>query len=145
LGGHHKEGLRLKEFLGVFLPLVSGVIAWYANERRKRQQEEYIRKEENYKILIRSIKGFYVSSKDSNVIGSFIEQLNLCWLYCPDDVIKKAYEFLHKVHTGANSSDPEKEKTLGELIVAIRKDLLSRKIIKNTNLTADDFMHIRAT
>ena len=135
----------MKEFLGIFLPLISGIIAWYANERRKRQQEEYIRKEENYKILIRSIKGFYVSSKDSNVIGNFIEQLNLCWLYCPDDVIKKAYDFLNKVHTGAKFSDTDKEKALGEFIVAIRKDLLSRKIIKNTNLTADDFMHIRAT
>lgn len=135
----------MKEFLGLFLPLVGGVIAWYANERRKRQWEEYVRKEENYKTLITSMKGFYVESHDRIMKEQFLDQVRYCWLYCPDDVIKKAYDFLFKVHTSGRYSDEEKEKALGELVIAIRKDLLSRRITNKTYLTASDYKHLRAT
>jgi Pyruvate/2-oxoacid:ferredoxin oxidoreductase delta subunit len=135
----------MKEFLGIFLPLMGGVIAWYANERKKRQWEEYVRKEENYKVLIRSIKGFYADTHDQKIKEAFLEQLNLCWLYCPDNVITKAYDFLSTVQTGVISSHDVKEKALGDLIVTIRKDILSRNITKCTNLKAEDFKHLRAT
>ena len=135
----------MKEFLGIFIPLVGGVIAWYANERRKRQWEEYVRKEENYKALMTSIKGFYAESHDKKMKDQFLDQVRYCWLYCPDEVINKAYGFLFKVHTSAKHPDEEKEKALGELVVAIRKDLLSRKITTKTNLVAEDYKHLRAT
>ncbi len=44
--------------LSVFIPLITAVIVWYANERSKRLWEQYVRKEENYKQLLKALRGF---------------------------------------------------------------------------------------
>jgi Pyruvate/2-oxoacid:ferredoxin oxidoreductase delta subunit len=98
----------MASFLSIFIPLVTAIIVWYANERSKRRWEQYVRKEENYKQLVRTLRGFYVTSLDSTLRNAFVEQVNLCWLYCPDEVIQKAYAFLSTVHTSELVSDEEK-------------------------------------
>jgi len=135
----------MASFLGIFIPLVTAIIVWYANERSKHKWEQYARKEENYKQLLRTLRGFYVASFDPTLRNAFLEQVNLCWLYCPDEVIEKAYAFLSTVHTSKLVSDEEKELVLGELVAAIRRDLLSRKIIRETTLNGKDFKHLTAT
>jgi hypothetical protein len=42
-------------------------------------------------------------------------------------------------------SDEEKELALGELVGAIRRDLSSGKIIRETTLNGKDFKHLTAT
>jgi len=126
---------------------VLAIILWFLNERSKRQTEEYKRKEESYKELLSTLRGFYVETKNTDLKTKFLDQINLCWLYTSDEVINKAYAFLDTVHTNAAVpySDEIKEEAVGALIVAIRKDLLSRKIVKNTKLKAKDFRHLIAT
>lgn len=131
--------------IGAVIVFVSGLATWYLNERSKRIHEEYKRKEEKYSGLIRSLRGFYVDSFNKELRSEFLNQLNLCWMYCPDEVIHKAYNFLLMVHTDQRHSDEEKEKTVGELMLAIRKDLTSRKPLGKTNLTPRDFRHLKAT
>ena len=131
--------------IGAVIVFVSGLATWYLNERSKRIHEEYKRKEEKYSGLIRSLRGFYVDSFNKELRSEFLNQLNLCWMYCPDEVIHKAYNFLLMVHTDQRHSDEEKEKTVGELMLAIRKDLTSRKPLGKTNLTPGDFRHLKAT
>lgn len=130
---------------GVVIGLIAGFITLFLNERSKRSEEEYKRKEERYVELINALRGFYVDSQNKELKESFLRQLNLCWLYCPDDVIQKAYRFLSAVHTGQKPSDGEKERAVGELILAIRNDLLNRKPVRRTNLKPEDFKHLRAT
>lgn len=66
-------------------------------------------------------------------------------MYCPDEVINKVYNFLSMVATVQKYSDEEKEKAVGEFMLAIRKDLIRRKPMKKTNLKPEDFKHLRAT
>ena len=132
-------------FWTIVAPVFLAILAWYLNERAKRKWEEYGRKEERYKELLRTLKGFYVTTHDSELKKEFIHQVNLCWLYTPDEVIQKAYAFLDKVHTGANTTDKDKENAVGALFVAIRKDLLSRKTITKTKLQTSDYKHLRST
>jgi hypothetical protein len=130
------------DFWKFSIPLVGAVVAWYLNERRKRAWEEYEKKEHNYQELIKSLKGFYVSHSDSErkaLKNHFIDQLNLCWLYSPDEVIRAGYAFLDSVHTDRKRTDSEKEAALGAFILEIRKDLLKRRITKNTKLEDSDF------
>lgn len=141
-----------QETINILIPVivaviafVSAVVTWYLNERSKRIYEEYKRKEEKYSELIRSLRGFCVDSFSKEQITEFLNQLNLCWMYCPDDVIHKAYNFLSMVHINQKHSDKEKEKAVGELILAIRKDLVSRKPLEKTNLKPEDFRHLKAT
>ncbi len=129
------------------LTILGSVIVWALSERSKRRQEIYKRKEERYAKLIETLKGFYVNSQDKSLKDAFLTQLNLCWMYCPDKVIQKAYEFIQMVHThrDRNYSDYEKEKAVGEFILEIRKDLIQNKGLNNTSLKPDDFKHLSAT
>ncbi len=95
--------------------------------------------------MLRTIRGFYISTQDRDLKKAFLEQVNLCWLYCPDEVIQKAYAFLGTVHTKERHSDEEKERALGELIIAIRRDLLSRKLVKQTRLEVSNFQRLVET
>lgn len=130
----------------ILIGLFGAILTWYLNERSKRSFEEYKRKEERYTELIKSLKGFYSTDFDENkkLRDEFINQVNLCWLYCPDDVILKAYNFLEKVHKGKKYSQKQKEKALGEFILAIRNDLINMKKIKETKLDPEDFRHLKA-
>jgi len=74
-----------------------------------------------------------------------VSQLNLCWMYCSDEVIYKVYKFLLMVHAGKKYPDAEKEKAVGDFILAIREDLINRKPLKKTRLKPEDFKHLSAT
>lgn len=66
------------EFLKFFIPLLGAVIAWFVNERRRRAAEEYLRKEERYRELLRAMTGFYAHSSDPEVRRQFIEEYKRC-------------------------------------------------------------------
>lgn len=75
----------------------------------------------------------------------YLNQLSLCRLYCPDEVINKGYNFLSIVHANNESKDEERERALGEFILAMRKDLIKRESLEKTNLEAKDFKYLKAT
>ena len=133
------------DFWKIALPALTAIAAWFLNERSKLAWEQYKRKEENYKELLRCLKGFYVGTQDKDLKSQFIHQLNLLWLYAPDEVIETAYRFLEKVKTGVKSLDNEKELACGALVEAVRRDLLKRTILKKTKLNAKDFQHFIST
>lgn len=136
------------DFWKFVVPLLGAVIAWLVNEWRKRIWEQYQRKEDQYKILIKCLQGFYVGNINPEIShqlkAEFLQQLNVCWLYCPDDVIKKSYAFLDTVHSSQIQSDEVKEKAMNEFVLAVRKDLLSRRLVYKTKLIHEDFRHLKA-
>jgi len=127
------------DFLKFFIPLAGGVIAWMVNEYRKRQSDEYLRKEERYRGLLLSLRGFYESAEDLSLKQAFANELALCWLYCSDDVIEKANAFIRTLKENSGATGEEKVRRLSALIGAVRKDLLSRRIVRNTSLTGNEF------
>ena len=126
--------------LTVIVPLVGAIVVWCLNELAKRRWERYKRKEERYVSLLKSLRGFYVSSEDAKQKERFLEELRLAWLYCPDKVITAGNAFLATVATGAKCSDQEKESTLAGFVIALREDLNS-----STKLTIDDHRNWRST
>jgi len=132
------------EILQVTLPLITAVIAWFANEWRKRAWEQYQRKEENYKALLRASRGFYTNAQDTAKKATFLEQVDLCWLYCTDEVIQKVYAFLETVKTGATTTEADRAYAFGALMVAIRQDLLKRKVARTTSLKPADYRIFKA-
>ncbi len=131
------------DFLKFALPLLGAVVAWFVNEWRKQIADQYQRKEANYKELLRSLRGFYVSSNNPDELRrEFLNQLNIAWLYCPDDVIKKGYAFLDTVNALNTSTDTDRELALGAFVAAIRRDILSRKLVRKTKLSLTDFRHL---
>lgn len=137
------EIIKSVEFWKFVIPIMGGVIAWLANERQKRILDQYQRKETQYKELISTLGSFYAGAVSLEDQGKFLNELNRCWLYCPDHVIKKAYAFLETVHPDTSGTQAEKQEAMGALVLALRQDLLSRKYIKNTELKPSDFKHLR--
>ena len=124
-------------------PLFGAVVAWFVNEWRKRVWEQYQRKEESYRELLRCLKGFYIGAGNANELkAEFLNQLNRCWLYSSDEVILKGYAFLNTVHAANPSTDEVKEKAMDDFVASIRDDLLSRKLVKSTKLSGKDFKHL---
>ena len=127
------------EIAKYILPVLSAALIWLLNERSKRRSEQYQRREMKYFLLIKNIDGFYVGTTNTDKKKEFINELNQCWLYCPDIVIKKAYHFLDTVKAGNNASEEEREKALGDLMAEIRMDLSKNKSFRKTNLEGKDF------
>jgi len=133
------------DFWKIAAPLFVGILTWFLNERSKLSWEQYKRKEESYKQLVLSTKGFTLHSGSKELKDNFLDQLNVCWLYAPDDVIEKGYNFLDSVYVGAETTQQEKQDAMGDFILSIRKDLLTRKSVKDTKLTKSSFKTLLAT
>lgn len=133
------------DFWKFAIPLLGAIVAWFTNEWRKRVTDQYLRKEANYKELLKSLRGFYIGAANAQELkAEFLNQLNVAWLYCPDDVIQKGYAFLDTVHAKQIHTDEKKEAAMGAFVAAIRRDILSRKLVKKTMLEAVDFKHLKA-
>lgn len=130
------------DFLKFFIPLVGAVIAWFMNERRRRSWEEYLRKEERYRALLRTLSGFYSHAADAKVREEFLEEYKRCWLYCDDEVIKAANSAMEVMVEGTALPMEQRRERIGEFVLAIRRDLLRRTVTKRTNLRAADYVHI---
>ncbi len=73
------EILLSLDFWKFAAPLFGVIVAWFVNEWRKRVWEQYQRKEESYKELLRCLKGFYVGAPNATELRTeFLSQLNRC-------------------------------------------------------------------
>ena len=139
------------DVLKPYIPLLVAILIWVLNECSKRNLEEHKRKEERYIALLKGLNAFYVdadSETKKNEKNEFIHQLNLAWLYCPDPIIRKFYNFLKCIEAnGPRKLDEKKELAVAEAIVQMRSDLLGKKFWfwKKTKLKASDFRHWTST
>lgn len=121
------------------------VVGWYMNERSKRADGDYQRREDRYAQLLRCVRAFHVNSLEPEKQIDFLDELNQCWLYCPDNVILKANSFVMAMDVGSAATGDDVKQALGELLIAIRKDLLGRRPVRTTRLQAGDFVHAGIT
>lgn len=130
------------DFLKFFVPLAGAVIAWFLNERRRRAWEEYLRKEERYRVLLKTLSGFYVHASSVATRLEFLEEYKRCWLYCSDEVIRAANAAMEVLVEGTTAPMEQRHQRIGQLVLAIRKDLLRRTLTTRTELRDTDYIHI---
>jgi hypothetical protein len=142
------------KILTAVIPVVSVVVGWAINESSKRKDAIRKKREERYEIMLTSLSGFYESilpgisgesskedieekqkeSESKKILKqAFLDQLNLSWIYCSDEVILKANEFLDSVKTQENNH-LHSAQILGEFMLLVRKELGNC-----TNLQHSDF------
>jgi len=143
------DRMRFKDWIPVLIPvlcvlatIVPSSVAWYLNENSKREAEEFRRKEDRYIALVESFPGFLTGVEDKTKQDEFMRQLRFCWLYCPDEVIKKGQDFLIKCLSEHKDKYTPEQRTmvLRELMVVIRQDLIGRRSVKETNLGPGDYV-----
>ena len=159
--------MDLKDILTAGGALTVTILTWFFNEQSKRSDDIYKQKDTRYLELIASLKNFYVESptpepgdyelsakklKNKELTTEFLNQIHLCWLYCSDDVIRKAHAFLLSAQVDKDHSHVhiETERAAGELMLAIRRDMDRNSFDKlfrmwgkrRTRLTPDDFKYL---
>jgi hypothetical protein len=116
----------------VMIAAVIAVIGYAVKGAVDIQMREREQKEERYKSMLISIKGFYASSQNQKLKEKFIEEMTMAYLYASDRVIQTANKFLDTVKMKAEpSSDEDKRKALAILIIAMRKDLKKTKLLES--------------
>lgn len=134
-----------KFFLGVFGAVGAwlwSVYTWRKNQVVQRAQNEYQRKEQLYREMLKSMAVFYTGGAQPVGAGPFLEQYRLAWLYAPDDVIRAIEAFLitQKPEVPADQKDRLGQVALAELVSLVRRDLFAAAKLP-TRLTAADFRH----
>jgi hypothetical protein len=134
-----------KFFLGVIGAVGAwlwSVYTWRKNQDVQRAQNEYQRKEQLYREMLKSMIVFYKGANPMVGTGSFLEQYRLAWLYAPDEVIRAIEAFLgtQKSEIPADQKSQLGQKALAVLVASKRSDLFATAKLPTT-LTAADFGH----
>lgn len=124
--------------VGILLSVIAGSWSWERNAAAERSQQDYVRREARYVGLVSSLNGFQKGGS-SEQKSEFLEQLDQCWLYCSDSVIRAGYRFIEAVETGNSTTDAERAAAAGELALEIRRDLVGRLPVSTTTLTAAEY------
>jgi hypothetical protein len=85
-----------------------------------------------------ALRGFYPEAVDrGSSFKTFVTQLKLTWIYCPDEVTHLGHKFLDSVNKeSAPGANP-----MGDFVAAIRRDLLSQVLVTSSDLSGKEFRH----
>ena len=129
--------------------VLGGILSWLYNEIQKRRIKLLTEKEKRYENLIRLIRS--LGETDDNIVkgNEFIVEFQLCWMYCPDNIITSGNQFLDSMNREKVEMDQNNiNKLKGEFILELRKDLMkmSNPILYltrcRTKLKYDDFRDV---
>lgn len=120
--------------VGSVLVVVGG---WMLNERSRRQEMAYRRRERRYRRLLSSLPAFFVSPAGGRPPlreqTAFLRELRLAWLYCPDAVIRAG----NRLQEAMLSGRPDPTEAGRAFVAALRRDLLP-----GTRLAHEEFMFV---
>ncbi len=134
----------------LYAALIAGLISiilWYINKRKEQNIVDRLHREKIYKALIENLPGFYQGThlKPEEIIehkDKFLNHFALMSLYCPDNIYKKAKEFLYSVKKDSLTAE-RREDTIRELILLMRKDLTEGLRVKPTKLSINDIVFFK--
>jgi hypothetical protein len=131
----------MNDFITIILSALvgSGVTYWFG-VRHLRTETEIKVKVEKYNNLIKYLRGFIGLTISAELKKQFFQEWETSWLYCSDDVfnaIRKMIEYARdKNKQQRYLQNGVGNEILGDIIIAMRKDLLRKK----TKLSNKDFV-----
>ena len=134
--------MSTKDILLLLLPILTAIIGSYLTyffTSRSKRNEAILRfKEEKYGNMLVLLQGFVGKTASPGPKRKFFEEQYRSWLYCSDDVVKAINQMVALVIKSEGSApNPEKgREVIGNIVVAMRKDLLG-----HTSLKAADFQY----
>jgi hypothetical protein len=136
----------MKEWLIALVPLASaavGALLTYLFTSRSRREESIVRfKEEKYAKLLVKLQGFVGSTTSAKLKKEFFEEQYQSWLYASDDVVKSLNGMVHLVmeSKGSNPDPHAGRKAIGEIVLAMRRDLLHKTALNYTAFRYTDVL-----
>jgi hypothetical protein len=128
----------MKEWLIPIVPLISaalGALVTYLFTARARRDESILRfKEEKYAKLLVKLQGFVGVTTSGKLKREFFEEQYQSWLYASDDVVC-ALNTMVRLVIDSRGAPPDPEagrKAVGEIVLAMRRDLLHKTSLDYT-------------
>ncbi|NJD78601.1 MAG: hypothetical protein FIB08_16155 [Candidatus Methanoperedens sp.] len=134
--------METKDAFLVILPIIAALIGsyftYYFTIKSKKSEAILKFKEEKYANLLILLQGFVGTTVSGEAKRKFFEEQYKSWLYCSDDVVKAINNMVQlvKASKGEKTDIQEGRKSIGNIVLAMRKDLLGK-----TNLNYNDFQY----
>jgi hypothetical protein len=118
--------------------LASSYLTYYFAIQSKRKESILKFKEEKYSNLLIHLQGFVGNTTSAETKRKLFEEQYKSWLYCSDDVVKAVNRMIRLVieSRGKQPNPEEGRKAVGEIVIAMRKDLLGK-----TKIGFNDFRY----
>jgi hypothetical protein len=136
--------MEIKNVLLVLLPIITGLISsyftYYLTIKSKKSEAMLKFREERYNNLLILLQGFVGETASGDTKRKFFEEQYRSWLYCSDDVVKAINNMVRLVITsgGKTPDAQEGKKAIGNIALAMRKDLLGKTKLDWNNFTYID-------
>ena len=127
----------IKALVPVFTLILGAALTYYYGVKSKRGESALRHKEEQYSKLLVKLQGFVGQTANSKTKKEFFEEQYKAWLYCSDEVIEAINHMVSLVRNGGVPDPLEGRKAVGNIVVAMRKDLYGE-----TKLQFDAFEYI---
>ena len=118
--------------INLAIPILAGVISsyltYYLTNKSKRNEAIVKYKEEKYTNLLLKLQGFIGVTTSGETKKEFFEEQYQSWLYCSDEVVEAMNKMVQLVIDGKGKApDPhEGQEAIGNIVLAMRKDLLGK-------------------
>ncbi|VVB91895.1 Uncharacterised protein [uncultured archaeon] len=138
--------MEINNLLLVLLPIVAALVSsyftYYFTIKSKKSEAILKFKEEKYANLLVLLQGFVGATVSADAKRKFFEEQYKSWLYCSDDIVKAINKMVQLViaSRGKEPNPDEGRKAIGNIVIAMRKDLLGK-----TNLNWHDFQYTDVT
>ncbi|WP_294962271.1 hypothetical protein [uncultured Flavobacterium sp.] len=122
----------------LFSALVGGYVSFYFTSRSRKDEAVLKFREEKYSNLLILLKGFVGNTANTDLKRLFFDEQYKSWIYSSDEVVLAINELVELVKAN-ETRDPdvaEGRKAIGNIVLAMRKDLL-----KNTKLQYQHFTY----
>lgn len=129
--------VMLKSLVPVFTLIIGSALTYMYGVKTKKNEAALKHKEEQYAKLLVKLQGFVGNTANSKTKLEFFEEQYKAWLYSSDEVIEAINHMVSLVRIGSNPDPLEGRKAVGNIVVAMRKDLYGK-----TKLEYDAFEYI---
>ena|ERR1035437_10433579 len=116
--------------------VIGGFVSYYFASKSKKLEAVIKFREEKYSNLLILLQGFVGTTVSYEAKRKFFEEQYKSWIYCSDEVVIAINNLVQLVidSEGKEPNPQEGRKAIGNIVLAMRKDLLGK-----TSLTHRDF------
>jgi hypothetical protein len=135
--------LEVNTILPILTAIISSYLTYYFAIKSKRDEAILKYKEEKYSNLLVLLQGFVGATANSKTKKEFFEEQYKSWLYSSDEVTEAINKMVQLVieSDGKNPNPEEDRKAVGNIIVAIRKDLLGKTTLDYSSFRYTDVVN----
>jgi hypothetical protein len=132
--------LEVNAILPILTAIAGSYLTYFFAGRSKREESILKYKEEKYANLLVLLQGFVGSTATSETKRKFFEEQYRSWIYSSDEVVKAINEMVKLVidSKGKNPDPDVGRKVVGNIVLAMRKDLNSKSNLNYTHFRYTD-------